>query len=78
MQFRPLSNTGIMISPIALGCWPIAGLTSPGTEDHQSIATIRACFDLGINHLDTAYCYGRHGESDRLIARASTGIATRW
>jgi aryl-alcohol dehydrogenase-like predicted oxidoreductase len=73
MELRPLANTGMMISPIALGCWPIAGLTSPGTEDHQSIATIRACFDLGINHLDTAYCYGRHGESDRLIARALDG-----
>ena len=73
MELRPLGNTGIMISPIALGCWPIAGLTSPGTEDHQSIATIRACFDLGINHLNTAYCYGRNGESDRLIAKALDG-----
>jgi aryl-alcohol dehydrogenase-like predicted oxidoreductase len=43
---------------------------SPGTNDEDSIATIRACFDLGINHLDTAYCYGRDGESERLIARA--------
>ena len=47
------------ISEIALGCWPIAGMTSPGTNDAQSIATIQACFDLGINHLDTAYGYGR-------------------
>lgn len=70
MELRPLANTGIMVSPIALGCWPIAGLTSPGTNDADSIATIQACFDLGINHLDTAFCYGRDGESERLIARA--------
>ncbi len=55
---------------MSLGCWPIAGLTSPGATDEHSIATIRACFDLGINHLDTAHMYGRDGESERLIARA--------
>jgi aryl-alcohol dehydrogenase-like predicted oxidoreductase len=70
MQYHPLADTGIEISEIALGCWPIAGITSPGTRDADSIATVRACFDLGINHLDTAYAYGRSGESDRLIARA--------
>ncbi len=70
MDFRPLGDTGISVSAIALGCWPIAGLTSPGTNEADSIATIQACFDLGINHLDTAYCYGRHGESERLIGRA--------
>ena len=55
---------------MALGCWPIAGMTSPGVNDEDSLATIRACFDLGVNHLDTAYCYGREGQSERLIARA--------
>jgi aryl-alcohol dehydrogenase-like predicted oxidoreductase len=70
MIYRPLADTGIAVSEVALGCWPIAGMTSPGTSDAQSTATIQACFDLGINHLDTAYAYGRTGESERLIARA--------
>jgi aryl-alcohol dehydrogenase-like predicted oxidoreductase len=70
MHYSPLANTGLMISEVALGCWPIAGMTSPGVNDTDSLATIQACFDLGINHLDTAYCYGRNGESERLIARA--------
>ncbi len=70
MIYRPLGNTGLEVSEVALGCWPMAGMTSPGTSDAQSIATIEACFDLGINHLDTAYAYGRRGESERLIARA--------
>jgi aryl-alcohol dehydrogenase-like predicted oxidoreductase len=70
MNYRSLGNTGITVSEVALGCWPIAGMCSPGTDESQSIATIRACFDLGINHLDTAYMYGRNGESERLIARA--------
>ena len=70
MNYRPLADTGIQVSEIALGCWPIAGMTSPGVNDADSIATIRACFDLGINLLDTAHMYGRTGESERLIARA--------
>jgi len=70
MELRPLGKTDLRISPVALGCWPIAGLTSPGVTDENSIATIRACFDLGVNHLDTAHMYGTTGESERLIARA--------
>ena len=70
MNYRPLANTGIQVSEIALGCWPIAGMTSPGVNDADSIATIQACFELGINLLDTAHMYGRTGESERLIARA--------
>jgi aryl-alcohol dehydrogenase-like predicted oxidoreductase len=70
MLYRPLANSGLQVSEVSLGCWPIAGMTSPGITDADSIATIQACFDLGINHLDTAYCYGATGESERLICRA--------
>jgi aryl-alcohol dehydrogenase-like predicted oxidoreductase len=70
MRYRQLPGTELKISEVALGCWPIAGLTSPGVNDADSLATIDACFELGINHLDTAYCYGHNGESERLIARA--------
>jgi aryl-alcohol dehydrogenase-like predicted oxidoreductase len=70
MELRPLGSSGISITPVALGCWPMAGLTSAGATPEQSIATIRACFELGINHLDTAYIYGRAGESERYIAAA--------
>jgi aryl-alcohol dehydrogenase-like predicted oxidoreductase len=72
-ELRPLGTTEIRVSPIALGTWPIAGMTTLGTNDADSIATITACFELGINFLDTAYCYGPKGESERLIARAIAG-----
>ncbi len=78
MFYRPLANTGLKVSEVALGCWPIAGMTSPGVNDADSIATIQACFDLEINHVDTGYCYGAHGESERLIARASATAARKW
>jgi aryl-alcohol dehydrogenase-like predicted oxidoreductase len=73
MLYRSLSNTGLKVSEIALGCWPIAGMTYPDTSEAESLAAVRACFELGINHLDTAYMYGARGESERLIAKALGG-----
>ena len=70
MEKRRLGSTDIEVSAVALGCWPIAGMAGPGVNDEDSLATIRACFDLGINHLDTAYNYGAGGRSERLIRRA--------
>ncbi|HEX2474932.1 MAG TPA: aldo/keto reductase [Lacipirellulaceae bacterium] len=70
---RPLGGTDITVSPVALGCWPIAGVTTLDTNEADSIATIQACFDLGINHLDTAYVYGPRGESETLVGRAVAG-----
>ena len=67
---RPLGSTDIAVSPIALGCWPIAGITSIDVTEANSLATIERSMELGVNFLDTAYCYGRDGESERLIRRA--------
>jgi len=72
MQQRPLSNSGIAVSTIAMGCWPIAGMTSADVNDSDSINTLRAAFEHGVNFFDTAYCYGMDGESERLIAAALT------
>lgn len=67
---RPLGTTSIEVSAVALGCWPISGMTSPDVTESESIATLEACADVGVNFLDTAYGYGAAGESERLIARA--------
>jgi aryl-alcohol dehydrogenase-like predicted oxidoreductase len=72
-ELRALGSTGIVVSPVALGCWPIAGMTSLDVNEADSLATIQAAIDCGINFLDTAYCYGANGDSERLIARAVAG-----
>lgn len=69
-EYRSLGTTDIRVSPVAFGAWPIAGMTSIDVNDADSLATIAACLDVGINFIDTAYCYGPNGESERLIARA--------
>ncbi|WP_417748196.1 aldo/keto reductase [Rosistilla oblonga] len=68
-ELRPLGQTDIRVSPVAMGCWPIAGMTSLEVNDPDSLATLDAAFDAGINFFDTAYCYGAKGESERLIGR---------
>ena len=73
LEHRRIGTTDIFVSPVALGCWPIAGMTTLNVNEVDSRATIAACFDLGINFLDTAYCYGPNGESERLIAQAIAG-----
>src|SRR5919109_262311 len=70
VELRPLGLSDLQVSPVALGCWPIAGMTSLGVNDADSLATVAACLDVGVNFLDTAYCYGAEGESEKLIAKA--------
>ncbi|QDU29520.1 General stress protein 69 [Anatilimnocola aggregata] len=70
---RPLGNSGLLVSPVALGCWPIAGMTSLGVNDADSRATIHAALDAGINFLDTAYIYGTDGQSEKLIGETIAG-----
>lgn len=70
MDRRDLGTTGILVSPVAMGCWPISGMTSLGVTQADSLATLAAALDAGVNFFDTAFCYGADGESERLIARA--------
>jgi aryl-alcohol dehydrogenase-like predicted oxidoreductase len=69
-MMRQLGTTDIEVTPVAMGCWPIAGMTSVDVNDVDSIQTLQAAFDAGINFFDTAYCYGANGESERLICQA--------
>jgi aryl-alcohol dehydrogenase-like predicted oxidoreductase len=70
MTLRRLGPSDLCVSSVALGCWPLAGITSGAITEEAAVAVIDAALDAGVNHLDTAYAYGRSGESERLIARA--------
>ena len=69
-SLREIGRTGILVTPIAMGCWPIAGVTSIDVTEASSLATLQAAVDHGVNFFDTAYCYGYDGESEKLIAKA--------
>lgn len=74
---RPLGNAPVSVGPLGLGCWPLAGMTREGVTPEAAVATVRAAVDAGIAHLDTAYCYGEQGESERAIRAALGGDRDR-
>jgi len=69
-QKRTIGTTDIEVTTIAMGCWPIVGITSVDVTEEQSLRTLEAAFEAGITFFDTAYCYGYDGESEKMIARA--------
>ncbi len=78
-QFTHIANHGARVKKqldlpgLALGCWPLAGMTRAGVTRKAAVETVAAAIDHGITHLDTAYCYGENGESERAIAQAIKG-----
>ena len=73
MEYRKLGQTDIDVSVIGLGCWPFAGGAYWGEQDDEdSIATVRAALDAGINFFDTAEGYGR-GYSEQVLGRGLQG-----
>src|SRR6202046_1731815 len=69
MEFSEIGNTGIEISRIGLGTWAIGGWMWGGTDEKESIHTIRSAFDHGISLIDTAPVYG-FGRSEEIVGKA--------
>ena len=65
---RKLGLDGPEVFPIALGCMGMSGMYG-ATDDGESIATIHAAIDAGVNLLDTGDFYGM-GHNEMLIGRA--------
>ena len=72
-MLRQLGQSEIHVSSVAMGCWPITGLTTLDTTKAASIRTLHAALDNGINFLDTAYAYGIEGESEQMIGEVIRG-----
>jgi aryl-alcohol dehydrogenase-like predicted oxidoreductase len=65
MNYRNLGRTGVMVSPLCLGCMMFGDRTS----DEDSARIIDRAIDAGINFLDTANIYGR-GKSEEATGKA--------
>jgi aryl-alcohol dehydrogenase-like predicted oxidoreductase len=68
MNYRQLGATGPRVSALGLGCMGMSGMYGPA-DRAESIATIHAALDAGINLLDTGDFYGM-GPNEMLIAEA--------
>jgi D-threo-aldose 1-dehydrogenase len=68
LPHRPLGQTGLRVTPICLGCAPLASMPNiyDPVPEEQALDVLRAAFTSPINFLDTAAAYG-DGESERHI-----------
>ncbi len=82
MVKRKLGNSDLSVSMLGLGCMGMSEWYGP-TNDEESIATIHAALNNGINFFDTADVYG-NGHNETLIGKAikgrrdETAIATKF
>ena len=69
MELINIPGTSLEVSPVAIGTWAIGGWMWGGTDEAESVATIRAAFEHGINIVDTAPVYG-FGRSEEIVGKA--------
>lgn len=68
---RPLA--GHAVHPLGLGCMGMSEFYGP-SDEAESLATLRAARDLGVQHFDTADTYGL-GHNEALLGRFLRGLA---
>src|SRR6202521_3406718 len=69
MELAEIPGTSLKASRVAIGTWAIGGWMWGGTDEAQSVSTIRAALDHGINLIDTAPVYG-FGVSEEIVGQA--------
>jgi aryl-alcohol dehydrogenase-like predicted oxidoreductase len=65
-------KSDLITSRIGLGTWAMGGWMWGGTDEAQSIATIRSAIDRGVTLIDTAPVYG-FGRSEEIVGKALEG-----
>jgi aryl-alcohol dehydrogenase-like predicted oxidoreductase len=58
MQKRTLGHGGLEVSAIGYGCMGLESVYGPATGRQEGIRIIRAAFERGVTHFDTAEVYG--------------------
>jgi aryl-alcohol dehydrogenase-like predicted oxidoreductase len=69
MELTDIPGTTLKVSPVAIGTWAIGGWMWGGTDEAESVSTIRAALEHGVNIIDTAPVYG-FGRSEEIVGRA--------
>jgi aryl-alcohol dehydrogenase-like predicted oxidoreductase len=78
MEKRVLGRSGIEVSALGFGCWPIGGEIHVGdrsagwgaVDDEESVRAIHLAMDRGVTFFDTGDVYGR---SEEILGRAFAG-----
>ena len=76
MEFVNIPDADLRVSRVGLGTWAMGGRMWGGTDERDSIATIHAALDQGINLVDTAPAYG-FGLAEEIVGRALAAEGAR-
>jgi aryl-alcohol dehydrogenase-like predicted oxidoreductase len=69
MESIRLGTSDVETSRVGLGTWAIGGWMWGGTDEAQSIVTIRSAVERGVTLIDTAPAYG-FGRSEEIVGKA--------
>ncbi len=69
IEATSIPDIPIPVSRIGLGTWAMGGLQWGGADDDESVRTIHAVLERGINLIDTAPAYG-FGRAEEVVGRA--------
>jgi aryl-alcohol dehydrogenase-like predicted oxidoreductase len=69
MEHASIPGTSLAVSRVALGTWAIGGWMWGGTDEAESIATLRGAVEHGVDLIDTAPVYG-FGRSEEIVGKA--------
>jgi aryl-alcohol dehydrogenase-like predicted oxidoreductase len=69
MRLNEFGLTGLKVSALGFGSWPMAGSSYGNIEERAAVAAVDRALDAGINCFDTAPAYG-FGEAEVMLGRA--------
>ncbi|MCC7105130.1 MAG: aldo/keto reductase [Chloroflexi bacterium] len=69
MQYRKLGRTGLEVSAIGFGTWPMSAVAYGAIDDQEVTLAVNQALDAGINIFDTARGYG-DGRSEVALGKA--------
>ena len=73
MKYRKFGDSGIDVSVVGLGTWPLGSDFFGDVDAKTGEAIIHKALDLGINLIDTAPAYGTAFEAEYTVGRAIKG-----
>jgi aryl-alcohol dehydrogenase-like predicted oxidoreductase len=66
MNYRKFGRTGWKVSEVGYGMWGLAGWS--GSDDQETMNSLKRAIELGCNFFDTAWAYG-DGKSEQILAK---------
>jgi aryl-alcohol dehydrogenase-like predicted oxidoreductase len=73
MKYRKFGNSGIDISVIGLGTWPLGNDFFGAVDENAGTGVIHKALDIGINFIDTSPAYGQAYEAEIAVGKALKG-----